>query len=174
MQQHWNLSSLTRDRTHIHCLGRWSLNHWAARKVPPLLVKYFNLWKDINSHTINTFYSPPPSLINKTFQTVPSITLIFLSLFKKHLLSGTACLHFHVLLLLITYILLTTWYSVTKSCPTLCHPMSCSPSGSSVHEISQARILEWVVISLSGGSSDPGIELSRQILYHWGTREIHY
>ena len=103
-----DLSSLTRDRTHIHCLGRWSLNHWAARKVPPLLVKYFNLWKDINSHTINTFYSPPPSLINKTFQTVPSITLIFLSLFKKHLLSGTACLHFHVLLLLITYILLTT------------------------------------------------------------------
>ena len=33
-------------------------------------------------------------------------------------------------------------------CLTLCSPMDCSPSGSSVHEISQARILEWVAISL--------------------------
>ena len=32
---------------------------------------------------------------------------------------------------------------VTKSCPTLCHPMDCSPPGSSVLEISQARIPEW-------------------------------
>jgi len=32
-------------------------------------------------------------------------------------------------------------------CPTLCHPMDCSPSGSSVHGILQARILEWVAIS---------------------------
>ena len=36
--------------------------------------------------------------------------------------------------------------------------MGCSPPGSSVHEISQARILEWVAISFSRGSSDPGIE----------------
>ena len=36
--------------------------------------------------------------------------------------------------------------------------MGCSPPGSSVHEISQARILDWVAISFSRGSSDPGIE----------------
>ena len=35
----------------------------------------------------------------------------------------------------------------------LCDPMDCSPPGSSVHGISQARILEWVAISSSGGSS---------------------
>ena len=35
---------------------------------------------------------------------------------------------------------------VVKSCPTLCDPMDCSPRGSSVHGISQARILEWVAI----------------------------
>ena len=40
-------------------------------------------------------------------------------------------------------------------CPTLCDPMDCSPSGSSVHGISQARILEWVDISSSRGSSQP-------------------
>ena len=33
-------------------------------------------------------------------------------------------------------------HSVTHSCPTLCDPMDCSPPGSSVHWISQARILE--------------------------------
>ena len=40
-----------------------------------------------------------------------------------------------------------------QSCPTLCNPMDCSPPGSSVHGILQARILEWVPISLSTGSS---------------------
>ena len=35
------------------------------------------------------------------------------------------------------------------SCPTLCDPMNCSLPGSSVHEIFQARILEWVAISYS-------------------------
>ena len=45
--------------------------------------------------------------------------------------------------------------SVTKSCPVLCDPMDCSPPSSSVREISQARILEWVSISFSLGSSRP-------------------
>ena len=44
---------------------------------------------------------------------------------------------------------------VAQSCPTLCDPMDCSPPGSSVHEIFQARILEWVAISFSRGSSQP-------------------
>ena len=35
-----------------------------------------------------------------------------------------------------------------QSCPTLCDPMDCSPPGSSVHGILQARILEWVVVPL--------------------------
>ena len=39
--------------------------------------------------------------------------------------------------------------SVSKSCPILCNPMDCSPPGSSVHGILQARILEWVAISFS-------------------------
>ena len=42
---------------------------------------------------------------------------------------------------------------VTQSCLTLFDPMDCSPPGSSVHGILQARILEWVAISISRGSS---------------------
>ena len=65
---------------------------------------------------------------------------------------------------------------VTKSCPTLCDPMDYSPPGSSVCGISQARILEWVAISFSRGSSQPRdwTHVSctgRQILYCWVTRE---
>ena len=42
---------------------------------------------------------------------------------------------------------------VTQSCLTLCDPMDCSPPGSFVHGIPQARILEWVAIPFSRGSS---------------------
>ena len=44
---------------------------------------------------------------------------------------------------------------VTQSCPTLCNPIDCSLPGSPVHGIFQARILAWVDISSSGGSSQP-------------------
>ena len=67
----------------------------------------------------------------------------------------------------------------TQLCPTLCHPVYCSPSGSSVHEISQTRILGWVAISFSRGSFQPRDRtcisciscIGRQILYHWTTWE---
>ena len=42
-----------------------------------------------------------------------------------------------------------------KSCPTLYDPMDCSPPGSSVHGILQAKILEWVAMPFSRGSSRP-------------------
>ena len=45
-----------------------------------------------------------------------------------------------------------------QSCLTLCDPMDCSPPDSSVHGISQARILEWVAIPPPGNLLDPGIE----------------
>ena len=45
---------------------------------------------------------------------------------------------------------------VAQSCPTLCDPMDCSPPGSSVLEILQARVLEWVAISSSNSFTDAG------------------
>ena len=65
---------------------------------------------------------------------------------------------------------------VAKSSPTPCNCMDCSLPGSSVHWISQAKILEWVAISFSRGSSRP-MDLTRVscigrwILYHWAIRE---
>ena len=47
---------------------------------------------------------------------------------------------------------------VAQSCLTLCNPSDCSPPGSSVHGILQARILEWIATPSSGDLPDPGIE----------------
>ena len=67
--------------------------------------------------------------------------------------------------LLITGLLWQTKFSsnslvhpVTQPCPTLFDPMDCSPPGSCVHRISQARILEQVAISFSRDFPNPGIE----------------
>ena len=48
---------------------------------------------------------------------------------------------------------------VAQSCPTLCDPMDCSPPGSSVHGILQARVPpEWAAISFSGDLPNPGVK----------------
>ena len=58
----------------------------------------------------------------------------------------------------------------------LCNPMDCSLTGSSIHGIFQARILEWVAISFSWGSSRPRDRtqvfcVSGRLFTIWGTRE---
>ena len=65
---------------------------------------------------------------------------------------------------------------VTKLWPTLCNPRDCSPPGSTVHGILQARIVERVVISFSRDLPDPGIEprspaLAGRFFTIWATRE---
>ena len=45
------------------------------------------------------------------------------------------------------------WSEIAQSCPTLGDPVDCSLPGSSIHGIFQARVLEWVAISFSRGSS---------------------
>ena len=66
-----------------------------------------------------------------------------------------------------------------QSYPSLCDPMDCTPPGSSVHGISQARIPEWSPCPPPGDLPDPGAEPTspanllhcRRILYHCVTRE---
>ena len=65
--------------------------------------------------------------------------------------------------------------TVAQSCLTLCNPMDCNPLGSFVHGVFQSRMLEWVSVSSSRGSSWPsdptcisGVScIGRCILYHW-------
>ena len=53
---------------------------------------------------------------------------------------------------------------VAQSCPTLCNPRDCSLSGSSVHGIFQARVLEWIAFPSPGDLPDPGIEPRSPVL----------
>ena len=60
---------------------------------------------------------------------------------------------------------------VAQLYPTLCDPKDCSPPGSSVHGILQARILEWLAVPFSRGASRPRDQTlvsctGKQILYH--------
>ena len=81
----------------------------------------------------------------------------------------------------ITYEYTTVYYCcclVAKSWSTLCNPMDCSSPGFPVHWTSHLRILEWVAISFSRGSSWPRDQTcvsctGRWILYCWATREAH-
>ena len=69
------------------------------------------------------------------------------------------------------WLYLTLLLLFTQSCPTPCDPLDYSPPGSSVHGISQARVIEWVAIYFSRGifltqASYACLVLCRQILYH--------
>ena len=74
------------------------------------------------------------------------------------------CTSVHSLKCLI-YLLMTIFRAVlesesevTQSCLTLCDPMNYSLTGSSVHVISQARVLEWLPFPSPGDLPDPGIK----------------
>ena len=78
------------------------------------------------------------------------------------------------------FFLLPCTYACVLRCVLLfCNPMDCSPPGSSVSGILQARILEWVVIPFSRGSSQPRDWtwvsciscIGSRILYHWASWE---
>ena len=72
------------------------------------------------------------------------------------------------------------WSEVKSlSCVRLCNPMDYSPPGSSFHGILQARILEWIAISFSRGSSRPRDRTLVSLLAGrrfnlWATREALY
>ena len=68
---------------------------------------------------------------------------------------------------------------IAQSCSILCHPVDCSPPGSSVHGISQARILEWAAIPSPGDLPNSGIDLpcpalaGGSLTTEQATREYH-
>ena len=89
--------------------------------------------------------------IELIFQTASAVTHPSPSPFNAHHL----CLSVHAQLL--------------QSCPTLCSPMDCSKPDSSVHEILQARILEWAAVPhfRIWDLLNPGIQPTSLCLLHW-------
>ena len=96
--------------------------------------------------------------------------------FQNFIIKYNVC---SMLLPFLILLLLESESEVAQLCPTLWDPVDCSLPGSSIHGISQARILEWVAISFSGGSCWPRewIRVSCIAGRHftvWATRSYHY
>ena len=144
-------SSRPRNQTGVSCIAGRFFTSWATREDPILLNKKNNIWD---------FRVPVAYFPWTVFVVLP---------YKVHLVT----VYLKIALYFVCVCADSQW------CPTLCDPMDWSPPGSSVHGILQARILEWVAISSSRGSSRPrvwtGIScIGRQILSHWATREAPY
>ena len=90
--------------------------------------------------------------------------------------SNPGLLHYRQILYQLSYKGKGKKSEVAQSCLTLCDPVDCSLQGSSVHGILQARILEWVAISFSRGSSWPRDRtrvscIAGRCFTLWATRE---
>ena len=132
-----------------------------------------NIWLYFKNVKVRILYTPRNTEKEYTFPSVKEkrlwtgrneLLLPIWLLYDCGCFAAKLCLTLFFLIFFFFYVLL------------FCNPMNCSPPGFSVHWISQARILEWVAISFSKGSSQPrdGTHVSctdRRIFYHWVTWE---
>ena len=102
---------------------------------------------------------------------IPTISVGGFSFY--HNLSSIYCLYNRFLMMTI---LISVKVKVFQSFLTLCNPMDCNPPDSSVHGILQARLLEWVAMPSSRGSSEPRNQTQVSLIAGgfftvWATRE---
>ena len=126
-------SSQPRNQTQISCIAGRFFTDWAMRDA----LKLYHLKKP------KIYWSKFHFLLDKAYPTD----------FKNWEIQNRIQMRVHSLVS--TSTTLWVWVSVAQACPALCDPMDCSPLGSSVHGILQARTLEWVAISFSRGPSRP-------------------
>ena len=158
-------SSLPRDKICVTCIDRWLLYHWATWQAHLLGISSVtqscpSLCDPVDCSTpVFPVHHQLPEL------TQTHVHLVSDAIQPSHPLSSSsppACTGCGGL--------------VNKSCLTLATPMDYSLPGSSIHGIVQARILEWVAISFSGGSSRPRDQnqiscIASRIFTCWTTRE---
>ena len=132
----------------LHC--RWILHCWAPGKAT-----LYHTWFEIHLYIMTRFENQPWFYTNRVHGTC---TVPILGGGVSGRTDTCICmaesLHYSpetITTLLVGY----DESEVAQSCTTLCDPLDCNLSGSSVHGIFQARVLEWVAISFSRGSSQP-------------------
>ena len=126
--------------------GEWAGNKGKGWMSALLMVGPWHLWLDRLAHIHLPFFF----LLNES---------IVISSSSKHNLPMLVGSNLHSFYILFNYQWLSSFavsvLCCAKLCLTLCNPVGCSPPGSSVHGILQARILEWVAMASSRGSSQP-------------------
>ena len=124
-------------------------------------------------------HSQGPTMNNRTFLSVRKLQMFRSSIpgtrDNKDQTNSLFCNHTPKSISVIYHISILIRKSIF-SCPTLCNPLDCSLPGSSVHGILQARVLEWVAISFSRGSSRPRDQTQVSCIVGrcfivWATRE---
>ena len=140
-------SSWPRDWTYISCIGKLILYHWATREARLSLAipAYYHLFSTrlpmqwYLNYIVSPYYFYFIYFLDFLFcigvQLMNNVVIV----------SGEQPRDSAILVKV----------KVAHSSPALCDPMDCSLPGSSVNGILQARILEWVAISFSKGSSQP-------------------
>ena len=103
----------------------------------------------LNIQKTNFMASGPITAWQIDGETVETVT-DFISLGSKVTVDGV-CSHEMKRCLLLRRKTMTNLVKVAQSCPTLSDPMDCSPPGSPVHGIFQARVPEWGAIAFSEG-----------------------
>ena len=156
----------------------WYLDNWSSHLIYPLTLSLcpFHSVLYRTAESVNTTVT---LLVLKYFNRFPCLQK------KVHTLYSKKCTFFsqstissHFPRPLLFFCVRACVLSRFSQCPTLWHPLDYSPPGSSVHGILQARMLEWVAISSSVGSSWPrdGTRISHtagRFFIHWATWEAH-
>ena len=127
----------------------------------------------LSSSLLSSTWAPQIHLILASFSLqLCYLFCKFLTTLTVYFISRNAILYF----LKCTSLLFCPIQWVAQSCPTLCDPLDCSPPGSYLHGILQARILKWVPISSARGSSQPRDWtqvscIAGRLFTVWATRE---
>ena len=135
----------------------------SRQKSPPLLGLVPLSWDRSVASLLGSQRSVSSGALTKcSDSSSPPLLLLFLEMLSSMCLLGYLC-HF-------------PYVKIAQSCPTLCNPTDCSPPGFSVHGILQARILEWVIVPFSKGSSQPRDQtqvshIAGRLFTIWATRE---
>ena len=179
-------SSWPREQTHISCIGRRILYHWATREAQFFRVcaksfsSVWTFWDPVDCgllgssvHSRQEYWSGLPCPSPGDF---PEPGIEIASLMSPAL---TGKFFFQQCHLGSPFFRIVKWSEVAQSCPILCDPMDYSLPGFSVHGIFQARILEWVAISFSRGSYRPRdqTQVSHNVsrcFTLWATREAPF
>ena len=131
----WGLVPWPGNKLRLPALGAQSLSRWTTREV----LESRTIWLRVNALVSGAFLGRKGESISAIWEGDETIMIVL----SQACVCVCVCACVSVCLL------------VTQSCQTLCDPMDCSPPGSSVHRIFQARILEWVAIPFSEGVSWP-------------------
>ena len=147
-------SSLTRDRTQGPCIGSTESCHSTTREVTQLYAWSWLRPRDTTSLLWELIFGPGRAEKRRASGTVKG------SRASSWTVSGGASLRWHRDRLGEASLRRGGWCQscgcpVASVMPTLCDPMDCSPPGFSIHGILQVRVLEWVAMPSSRGSSRP-------------------